>query len=724
MTITHDTSVDVFTSEIIRQRLYQVIEEAIAALKNVSGSPITNEGHDMMVSVYTETGDLAVGGVGFLHHLTSAAQAVKHVVQTYSEDPGIFEGDVYMLNDSYTAALHPPDVYIISPIHFEGTLTGFVANFVHVTDIGAVDAGGFSPHAEDVFQEGFITQGLKIVERGRTRRDVLETLLRNVRDPGMTNLDLKSQLAANHVAAERMQKLYRDYGVDVVQAVSRGMVEESESLLRRRLLELPDGTWRARQYLDLPTGLHRVELAMTKEVDQLTYDFTGTDPQVPVGVNCCYWAAWGGLFAPMFPLLCWDIPWNEGITRPVSMIAPEGSLVNCTRPAPISVATVGVIQVVNNLSVTTLSKMMGASVSLHDRSTAVWHGSHLSVMLSGLDHSGDFYVTLLTDTFAGSGGGRAKADGIDIGGEIPNVVSRWANAETQEHHSPVRYLFRRAVPDSGGPGKYRGGVSHEYAVAPYGGQGQTTVGLCAKGVAAPMSTGMFGGLPGCNIGLQLFRKSNLDDCPDQLDTLTGATTESVQWGDWRLDEDDVLYVRFMGGGGYGDPLERDFQALEHDVLLGLVSTEAAYDIYGAVFDDVGRVDPEASRRRRLDIRAERIGRSVPDHLTDRAAVGASHPLGEYLQVVDDNVDGPGIVQCTWCGATVCQSDQRWKDHAHRRESPPPLAGRHRDSAPNLVLRQFYCNTCATLLDTEVTLADDPPLFDEIRRWPHPLSDSS
>lgn len=193
-------TVDPVTFEIVRHKLVQVTDETIIALENVSGSPITNEGHDMMASLYLPDGGLMVGGVGFLHHLTSAAQAVKHIIARFSDDPGIDEDDVYFFNDSYTAALHPPDVYMISPIHFCGELTGFVANFVHVTDIGAVDPGGFSPNAQDNYQEGFQTQGLKIVERGRLRKDVVETFLNMVRDPGMTNLDLKSQLAANHVA--------------------------------------------------------------------------------------------------------------------------------------------------------------------------------------------------------------------------------------------------------------------------------------------------------------------------------------------------------------------------------------------------------------------------------------------------------------------------------------------------------------------------------------------
>src|ERR671936_2810099 len=224
--------VDPVTFEIIRHKLYSVMDETIIALENVSGSPITNEGHDLMASLYKADGGLMVGGVGFLHHLTSAAQAVKHILATYADDPGIDEDDVYFLNDSYTAALHPPDVYLISPIHFDARLTGFVANFVHVTDIGAIDPGGFSPSARDNYQEGFQTQGLKIVERGRLRQDVVDTFLNMVRDPGMTQLDLKSQLAANHVAKERMRRIYAEYGVATVQAVSDALIPQAEQLLR------------------------------------------------------------------------------------------------------------------------------------------------------------------------------------------------------------------------------------------------------------------------------------------------------------------------------------------------------------------------------------------------------------------------------------------------------------------------------------------------------------
>lgn len=706
------TTVDPVTFEIIRHKLYSVMDEAIIALENVSGSPITNEGHDLMASLYKADGGLMVGGVGFLHHLTSAAQAVKHILATYADDPGINEDDVYFLNDSYTAALHPPDVYLISPIHFEGRLTGFAANFVHVTDIGAVDPGGFSPSARDNYQEGFQSKGLKLVEGGRMRRDVLDTFLNMVRDPGMTQLDLKSQLAANHVAKQRMLELYADYGADVVEAVSEELIRQSEQLVRNRLSELPDGEWRAREYIDMPGANATVELTAIKEGDTLTYDFTGSSPQAELGVNCSYWATWGGLFAPIFPLLAWDVTWNEGVTRPIKLIAPEGTIVNCVRPAPISIATVGTIQIVNNLSTLVLSKLFGASERYASRATAVWHGSHAHVETHGFTEEGEFFVAPLTDTFCGAAGARAFADGVDLGGEIPNIVSRWANVESQELNTPIRYLFRRAVPDSGGPGKYRGGVCHEYAFVANRTSGPMGLVLFGKGTRAPMSLGLFGGYPGCNVGYTTFRKGNVDELPDRLEALRGEEQIEQSWGHVELDEGDIQYVRFMGGGGYGDPLDRDPALVASDVLAGLVTEGPARDIYGVVLDGES-VDMDATRARRAQLRSERIGRELGP--LERADVPRSGMrLSEYLQRT-----AAGTTQCTWCGNEVAPAGADWKDRAVLRRLPVERAGPHRVAAGEFFLIEACCPACGTLLDTELAAGDDPYRHDRVQRWPEP-----
>ena len=291
---TMSSIVDPFTFEIIRHKLFRVIDEAVITLgKSVSAPPLQRRGMIFSSHPYRADGMVLLCGLGYLHHIIPATQAVKHILASFSENPGIFEDDVFVVNDPYTVAMHAPDIFMISPVFHRGNLASWIVNYVHVTDIGGIDFGGFCANAKECFQEGFSTKGLKLIERGKIRKDVLETFLNMVRDPGMTGLDLRSQIAADNVAKQRLVKLYDEYGVDTVDAVGETLIDQSEKQLRARLAELPDGVWRERQYLDLPDRNYKIELAATKQGDTLSYDFTGTDPQAAFPINCCYWATKG-----------------------------------------------------------------------------------------------------------------------------------------------------------------------------------------------------------------------------------------------------------------------------------------------------------------------------------------------------------------------------------------------------------------------------------------------
>lgn len=596
---------DPITFSIIRHRLFRVVEEAVITLKHVSGSAITNEGHDLMVSLYRADGSLLMGGVGFLHHLTSASEACKAIIRRFAGD--IEPGDMFLLNDPYTAALHTSDVYVVSPIHHEGRLIAWSACFVHVFDIGAMNPGGFAPDAQDIFTEGFSSPGIKIVSRGTLRQDVWDTLLNMVRGPEMVALDLRSMLACNNVARERMLALVEKYGAPTVDEACRTLIEQSEARLRERLRELPDGRWQSRQYLEAKGETYRVLLTMTKSGDSLTFDFTGSSPQSRYSINCSYWAALGGLFAPLFPLLCYDIVWNEGVIRPITMIAPERSIVNCERPAPISVATVGAIQSVNNAACTTIGKLLASSERYREEATAVWHANHFAIFMFGRNQHGGLSIGILTETFAGAGGARSFADGVDVGGEIPNPISRMANVETMEATFPVRYLFRRRLRDSGGAGRWRGGSGAEIAFVPHDGpDGGLNYVVSGKGTRFPQSEGLAGGSPGgVNDYLWVHSPDGAEPsfAPD-LDGLAGER-EPVTWGVYPLMGRDALYVRWNGGGGYGDPLEREPAAVARDVRDGAVSEEAADASYGVVLRG-GKADEGATEQRRASLRAERI----------------------------------------------------------------------------------------------------------------------
>jgi len=603
---------DPITYSIIRHRLFRVVEEAVITLKHVSGTAITNEGHDLMVSLYRADGSLLMGGVGFLHHLTSAAEACKAIIRRFEGQ--IEPGDIFMLNDPYTAALHTSDVYMLAPIHHEGKLVAWSACFVHVSDIGAMNPGGFAPDAKDIYSEGFSSPGLKLVSRGEMRQDVWDTFLNMVRSPEMVALDLRSLIACNNVAGERMLALIEKYGAETVDHVGKTLIEQSEQLLRQRLRELPDGSWKSRQYIDVQGETATVVLNMTKKDDTLTFDFTGSSPQSQYSVNCTKWAALGGLFAPLFPLLCYDITWNQGAVEPITMIAPEGSIVNCKRPAPVSVATVGAIQSVNNAACSAIGKMLAASEKYKDEATAVWHANHFAVFMFGKTREGRLAIDTLTETFAGAGGAKTYGDGVDIGGEMPNPISRMANVETVEGAFPIRYLFRRRMLDSGGAGRYRGGLGGEIAIVPHGSpDGGINFVLSGKGSKFPMSDGLAGGASGTANDYVLFQggkdkteSTRVDQT--QADQLTGDVNP-VSWGVFPLRQGDAFYLRWNGGGGVGDPLQRPVADVARDVERRSISADAAQSIYGVVLNNDG-VNTEATNALREQLRKERLEQGV------------------------------------------------------------------------------------------------------------------
>jgi N-methylhydantoinase B len=594
--------VDPVTFSIIRHRLFRIVDEAVITLKHVSGSAITNEGHDLMVSLYRADGSLLMGGVGYLHHLTSAAEACRVIIRKFRGQ--IEEGDLFLLNDPYTAALHTSDIYLVSPIHYRGKLVAWSACFVHVSDIGAMNPGGFAPDAQDIFTEGFSSPGIKLIDRGELRHDVWDTILNMVRNSEMVALDLRSMIACNNVARQRMQALIDKYSTQTVDQVCTTLITQSEARLRERLRELPDGRWQSRQYLEVKGEIYKVLLTLIKKEDTLTFDFTGSSPQSKYSINCSKWGALGGLFAPLFPLVCYDIVWNEGVIKPITMIAPDGTIVNCTRPAPVSVATVGAIQSVNSAACAAIVKMLAASDKYSHEASAVWHANHFAIFMFGKNQWGRFVIGILTDAFGGAGGARLFGDGVDIGGEIPNPISRMANVETIEAQFPIRYLFRRRRIDSGGPGKFRGGAGGELAlVAHRSPDDDLHYVLSGKGTRFPQSDGLGGGYPGAANEYQWFHASGeargTDHFAKCVEKIPGQG-EQISWGVFPLKGNDTLFIRWNGGGGVGDPLDRPAENVMSDLALGLISERAASEVYGVVQRD-GEMDESATKSKRANM---------------------------------------------------------------------------------------------------------------------------
>ena len=715
-------SVDPFTFEIIRHKLMRVVDEAVITLKHISGSSNTTEAHDLFVGLYLADGSLLMAVMGYLHALTGAGQTCRHIMQEYTENPGISDGDVFLLNDPYAGAMHTSDFYAASPIFYDGKLVAWSANFVHLRDIGAINPGGFAPDSREIYHEGILCPGIKVVEKGVIRKDVWKTLLNMVRTPEIIALDLHSQLAANITVKERLLEIFDKYGWEMVDEVARGLIRESENLLRGRLKELPDGTWRTRHYIEAEEKIYHVNLAMTKDDDTLHFDFTGTSPQAHVAFNSVYWGTFGAILAPMLPILAYDILWNAGALKPVTMSAPEGSLVNCTRPAPNCLATITGISLVNSVALEAISKMLVASKTYRKEATCVWQGAQCPTTVTGYKDS-TFVVGMLTEDMGGCGGARTFKDGVDFAGTLVNPWNRTPNIEFEELHLPVLYLFHRLLKDSAGAGRFRGGLTTEFAITAHDAD-DDRIGLVLYGTGTEFTRclGFSGGLPGCNTGFAIYRGKEVNEglhgegFPLELETI-GGSREPVIWGTHPLKKGEMLHGWFGGGGGYGDPLQRDSELVKLDVSDEKVSRKWAEKLYGVVLNQDLEVDVDQTTRLRRETAEKRLhGRTEKPAAGERQTTKPARKselvnLSENLKAVKTQ-DGVNI-QCTKCNHTISKFPEPWKDHCVLIQFPLTHAGPWRSESGLFEMREYICGGCAQLLDVEVALPEDPPLYDEV-----------
>ncbi|MCZ6906854.1 MAG: hydantoinase B/oxoprolinase family protein [Deltaproteobacteria bacterium] len=594
--------VDPITFEILSHRLYQITKEMGITLERTGGTVNTTQQHDYMAAIYRSDGDILSAGETFGQHVACAGFAVKRIIERFGKDE-IFPDDIFLLNDPYLAAIHQSDIYAISPIHYKDRLVGWSATFVHVNDIGAMSPGGDSPEAKDVFQEGLRIPGIKLVERGILRRDVFDMITNMTRQPGMVGLDLKCEIAANNVAKSRMQEMYERYGLELVDAVSEEMICYSESILRRRIAEFPDGCWSQIGTIEAD-GIWKINMTLRKEGDHLVFDLTGTDGQSNKGINLPYHATLGMCFAALLTSLAYDIPKNHGVLRPMEVIAPEGTLVNVRPPGPVSMSTTSCGFLVVYVASSVLMQMLATSEKWRKEIVAP-SASHRNGKHSGLNQYGRYCVFNLAHGALDGSGARSTRDGIDSGGSSMSCP----NVEWFEQNFPILYLFRRHARDAAGAGKFRGGLGVETAHTIHDAPEEKIQGV-AYGVAGLKNSGhgIFGGYPGAPSVVVLLEQTKVGDLirqnksPVNMAEL-GGQARLLPYCDFELKKDDILYMRVANGGGFGDPLEREPELVRVDVIKGLVSAEAAHDVYGVVIDGKSHeLELDATRRLRTELR--------------------------------------------------------------------------------------------------------------------------
>lgn len=613
------SSVDPLTYEVVRHRLVAITDDMGDAIKRMSGSVVVTDCNDFGAGIMDEGGETVQVGLYNMQLGSSLDMAARWTLENRSTNPGIHAGDQFLLNDPWIGGgLHQNDVTVLAPLFYAGQLFCWTGAVAHQVDLGGVSPGSWSVSGHDVFWESMPMPPVKIVDQGALRSDIEDMYLRRSRVPKLVGLDLRAKIGANNVAHERLTALIDKYGPDTVKAVMKRMMADAETQLRAKLLELPDGDWSAVAHQDGARAgdrdIHKIVVTMAKRGDTLTFDFTGTDPQVDGIINCTLAGLRGGILPIILTMLCPDIPWAPGgIYRCIEIISEPGTINNCTFPAGIGKASVNSAWATQNAVSETVALMLNTHPELSKSAMSVCCGTWDLTLLAGVDQRGGGFATMLCDAMAGGLGAKVDGDGVDTGGENCIPMGRVADVEINEFSFPMLYLWRREEVDSGGPGRYRGGVGASSCFIPYDSPaGGVHLVVSANGKSVPQAPGLSGGYPAATQWDVLIRNASVLEqfgrgrIPRQIEDLGGEAETLPPHLETNLGAADVYFTHWQGGGGIGDPLHREPLRVADDVRLFKVSPTAARDIYGVVLVD-GDVDLQATEQVRGDLRRVRAG---------------------------------------------------------------------------------------------------------------------
>lgn len=727
-------ALDPLTYEVVRHRLWSVTEEMGEALKRMSGSPIVTDANDFDFAICDEVGQEVQVGLYNTMLVGAVDLAIYWTLQNRATNPGIREGDMFLCNDPWVGGgLHQSDVIVYQPVFHEGKLFAWTSAICHEPDLGGVGLGSFSPAAQDVFAEALPTPPVKVVKDFEIQDDVADLWVRRSRVPMLVNLDLRAKVGSNTVGRKRLEEVIAQYGADTVKAVMKRMMADAEGRLRGKLRSLPDGTWRATGYQDQShegdRGVHAITVAMTKTDDRLTFDFTGTDAQTGL-INCTYAGMRGGVMLALLPMLAHDIPWSAGgLMRCFDLVSEEGTINNASFPAAVGRGPIGPAWLTGTLVAECLSQMLDRSPDLGTSVQAACCGTWDTAVVAGLDERGEVpqpFLNIMMEPMAGGYGARAHADGMDTGGLFCIPMGRIPDVEMTEFLYPLLTLWRREEPDSGGPGRQRGGVSASLAVTLHGSSVPAGLVLASAGKAVAQNSGLAGGYPG-NTGLDLVVRG-VDAhallaegrIPTSIEDFGAEVEIGHCYAQSHVAPGEVLYMHWQGGGGYGDPLLRDPDAVADDVRELKVTPSGATQVYGVVLTPGGTVDVRATATAREAARSQRRARSdVPD-TGDRTLDLSS------ARAVDDNlvVDGTRV-GCGRCGQVLADTATDTELRLATYDGPSSDAGPHVTSDPTIyvdepiVFRQLCCPGCMTAVYSGIVPASHVSHVAQIERFVAP-----
>ncbi len=584
------------TLEVVCESMISIVREMRASIIRASYSPVIYELDDFSCAIFNAATEMVAQGADHPGHVLPMPWSVRCAMDDFRG--AIEPGDIILLNDSYRGGTHLNDVTLIYPVFDGDELLLFPAVRSHWADVGGMTPGSYSGLATTIFQEGMRIPPIKLFERGRPNEAVMTLIRANMRLPEHRMGDLQAMIGACRIAEQRIRALFGKYGVETVFACVAANLDRSEARMRERIAALPDGTYEYEDYLEYYDDGRfdpvLMRLALTVDGDEVTADFAGSNPQVPGVVNSSLAVAGAGVFVALKSTLDPGGAVNQGVFRPIKLKAPEASIVDVRPDAP-----AGAHGEVRKRAV---SVMLGClSQIVPEKVSGDLCGTSFPNSMGGFDAGrGRNYVYV--EVPAGGNGGLAGADGsstfmnVDFG----NIRSIHT-AEQLESEMPV--LVERSVErcDSGGAGANRGGLGMSREIRLLDGEGVYSV-QSDRAVIPPF--GVLGGAGGAPVRVAVARHGE-----EQPLAVPGKATGQ------RILAGDLIVMQSAGGGGYGDPLERDARRVAEDMRAGYVSRQAAEATYGVVLDATGGVDAHATRALRRRRAAERWTLDVRDDET-------------------------------------------------------------------------------------------------------------
>ncbi len=549
---------DPFALELIKNALVALADEMALTIHRTARSFVVKEALDFSTALFLADGQLIAQGTCLPFHLGAMPFAVRSCTREY--EGRIKPGDLYITNDPYDGSTHLPDIVLVKPIFADEVLIGYSVALAHMTDIGGRMPGGNASDSTEIYQEGLRIPPSRLWREGVPDETMFRLIRKNVRVPDKVLGDIRSLVAACAVGEREFVKLAQRYGLAAFEAACRELLDYTERFTRSEIGKLPKGTWQFTDYLDgdgIDPDPIKFVATVTIGADEMTIDLTGSAPQVRGAINCVYPFTLSTALACVRSIVDLSIPNNAGYFRPIKVIAPEGSVVNPRPPAAVAARGITGIRIADTIfgalaqAVPDILPACGANAP------------DVGVSFGGVDKAGSAFVYL--EFLLGSWGGGPHRDGMDAcTGTLVNYSN--APAEMIEADQPIaveRYGF---VADTGGPGRFRGGLAIERHLR-FRANNATLQIRSDRRDHPPY--GLQGGLPGAPSNVSIRRADGREEaCRAKF-----LTT---------VNDGDVLKVRLAGGGGHGNPRERDPAAVLADVVEEKMTVAHARDVYGVI----------------------------------------------------------------------------------------------------------------------------------------------